>query len=76
MIAALIWLLGLLVEGLRRLTHPKIDRVQGMDGTEDIEQQLSAALLAGRIGQAEYQHSLETLARDDEFRRPLDVPPS
>lgn len=42
---------------------------------EEAEQLLTAALLAGLIEQAEYQDSLALLARADDSRRPLQVPP-
>ncbi|MEU8515068.1 hypothetical protein AB0C76_26270 [Kitasatospora sp. NPDC048722] len=41
---------------------------------EEAEQLLAAALVAGLIGQREYQDSLALLAEAEDSRRPLHVP--
>lgn len=41
---------------------------------EEAEQLLAAGLLAGLVGQAEYQDGLELVARADHERNPLEVP--
>jgi len=42
---------------------------------EEAEQLLTAGLLAGLIEQVDYQDNLELLARADDARSPLQVPP-
>ncbi|WP_457030760.1 hypothetical protein [Kitasatospora sp. P5_F3] len=75
MIAALVRVLNLLAAGLRRLGRPRAAAVPPPATADETEQQVSAALLAGRIGQAEYRARLEELANADDARRPLEVPP-